>query len=173
MHFLLTWPFRTLVMKAVLRKVLNINSISDSPVMLKSPIFCFTWPPGIPKKVVPEITSNWVGGLTKVFSKHHLYKTIFNQGNVSNQMCAICFKECVCIRNERGIIYYGLFSFRHFPGGRYFEKKWRVLVVQLSRHIILLYDNNWAKNVKSEDILTFGAFGDSLRRSGCYSMCAK
>ena len=52
-----TCPFKTLAMKAVVWNVLNSNSNSDSPVMLNSPILCFTCPFGIPKKLLPGIRS--------------------------------------------------------------------------------------------------------------------
>lgn len=52
-----TCPFKTLAMKAVVWNVLNSNSNSDSPVMLNSPILCFTFPFGIPKKLLPGIRS--------------------------------------------------------------------------------------------------------------------
>lgn len=60
-----TCPFKTLAMKAVVWKVLNSNSNSDTPVMLNSPIFCFTCPFGIPKKLLPGMRSTRTGGLLK------------------------------------------------------------------------------------------------------------
>ena len=60
-----TCPFKTPATNAVSKNVLNSNSIFDSPVMLNSPIVCFKWPSGIPKKLLPGTVSIWTAGLLK------------------------------------------------------------------------------------------------------------